>query len=137
MGSFVHALEANDPGRAVSCYPAPFLDGFYLNGGGEFEDWVETERARLAGRYKAALETLSLDATRRGEHRLAADGWRRVLELDPMSSRAALAFMTELDAAGERAEALRYGQRYESWCGRSWAMVRQGRCRSGWSSTAG
>jgi TolB-like protein/DNA-binding SARP family transcriptional activator len=112
VGSFVRALEANDPGRAVSCYPAPFLDGFYLNGGGEFEDWAETERARLASRYKAALETLSVDATRRGEHRLAADGWRRVLELDPISSRAAFAFMTELDAAGERAEALRYGQHY-------------------------
>jgi TolB-like protein/DNA-binding SARP family transcriptional activator len=110
--SFIGALEANDPKRAVSCYPAPFLDGFYLNGGGEFEDWVETERARLAGRYKAALESLAVDATHRGEHRLAADGWRHVLELDPMSSRAALAFMTELDAAGERAEALRYGRRY-------------------------
>jgi TolB-like protein/DNA-binding SARP family transcriptional activator len=109
---FVSALEANDPERAVSCYPAPFLDGFYLNGSGEFEDWVATERARLAGRYRAALELLSIQATRRGEHRLAADGWRRVLELDPMSSRAALALMTELEAVGERAEALQCGRRY-------------------------
>src|SRR4051794_1751549 len=110
--SFVAALDANDCPGAVSCYAAPFLDGFYLNGGGEFEDWVETERARLAGRYKSALETLSGDASRRGDHRLAADGWRRVLELDPMSARAALAFMTALDAAGERAGALRYGRHY-------------------------
>src|SRR4051812_20191898 len=125
--SFVSALDANDPERAVSCYPAPFLDGFYLNagggfehsveperawldgscrsGGGEFEDWVESERARLAGRYRTALELVSVSATRRGERRLAADGWRRVLERDAMSSRAARALMTELDAAGERAEA--------------------------------
>jgi DNA-binding SARP family transcriptional activator len=30
--SFVRALGANDLELAVSCYPAPFLDGFYLNG---------------------------------------------------------------------------------------------------------
>ena len=47
--SFAGALEEHDPARAVACYSAPFLDGFYLNGGGEFEDWAETERARLAG----------------------------------------------------------------------------------------
>ena len=53
--SFVVALEENDPARAVSFYTAPFLDGFYLNGGGEFEEWAETERARLASQCRAAL----------------------------------------------------------------------------------
>jgi len=110
--SFACALEENDPTRAVSCYAAPFLDGFYLNGGGEFEDWAETERARLASQYRTALEILSAEATRRGDHRTAADGWRRVLELDPLSSHAALSLMTALDNAGERAEALRCGQAY-------------------------
>src|SRR3954468_4546753 len=31
--AFAGALAANDPGQAVTCYTAPFLDGFYLNGG--------------------------------------------------------------------------------------------------------
>src|SRR5690349_22714959 len=31
MAVFVSALEANDLVLAVSCYPAPFLDGSYLN----------------------------------------------------------------------------------------------------------
>jgi DNA-binding SARP family transcriptional activator/Tfp pilus assembly protein PilF len=110
--SFASALEENDPGRAVSFYTAPFLDGFYLNGGGAFEDWSETERARLAGQCRVALEALSTEASRRGEHRVAADGWRRVLELDPLSSHAALGLMTALDNAGERAEALRCGLAY-------------------------
>jgi serine/threonine-protein kinase len=110
--SFASALEQNDPSGAVSCYTAPFLDGFYLSGGGEFEAWAETERARLASRYRAALELLSAAATRGGDHRAAAEWWRRVFDLDPMSSHAALGLMTALDRAGERAEALRCGQAY-------------------------
>jgi TolB-like protein/DNA-binding SARP family transcriptional activator len=110
--SFACALEAHDPARAVACYTAPFLDGFYLNGGGEFEDWAEMERARLAGQCRTALETLSTDASQRGEHRVAADWWRRLLQLDPLSSHAALGLMAALDQAGERAEALRCGQAY-------------------------
>ena len=110
--AFASALEENDPTRAVSLYTAPFLDGFYLNGGGEFETWAESERGRLASRCRAALEVLAVQATKRGEHRVAADWWRRLLDLDPMSSHAALGLMTALDHAGERAEALRRGQAY-------------------------
>src|SRR3954464_2848434 len=110
--SFACALEENDQTRAVSFYTAPFLDGFYLNGGGEFEDWAESERARLASQCRAALEVLSAEATKRGEHRVAAEWWRRLLELDPMSSQAALGLMVALDNAGQRAEALRCGLAY-------------------------
>ena len=110
--AFTRALQENDPAGAVSFYAAPFLDGFYLNGGGEFETWSETERAHLASQYRGALETLSTDASRRGEHLVAADWWRRLLELDPLSSHAALGLMTALDNAGEHAEALRRGQAY-------------------------
>src|SRR6476620_7247903 len=88
VAAFTAALEGNDPAGAVSCYTAPFLDGFYLNGGGEFETWAETERARLASLYRAGLEMLSAGATKRGDHRVAADWWRCLLELDPLSSHA-------------------------------------------------
>jgi DNA-binding SARP family transcriptional activator/tetratricopeptide (TPR) repeat protein len=110
VGSFASAVEAKDPARAVSFYTAPFLDGFYLNAGGEFGTWAETERGRLASQCKVALEVLSAEAAARGEHRLAVTWWRRLLELDPLSSHAALGLMTALDNAGERAEALRCGQ---------------------------
>ena len=110
--SFGRALEENDPGGAVGIYTAPFLDGFYLNGGGEFESWAETERARLASQCGAALEALSTGADKRGEHRVAADFWRRLVALDPLSSHATLGLMTALDNAGERAEALRCGHAY-------------------------
>jgi DNA-binding SARP family transcriptional activator len=112
VGSFAAALEHNDPIKAVSLYTAPFLDGFYLDGGGEFEAWAEAERARLASQCRAALETIAAAATKRGQHREAADWWRRILALDPLSSRAALGLMTALDQAGERAEALRCAESY-------------------------
>jgi eukaryotic-like serine/threonine-protein kinase len=112
VGSFTSALEEHDPARAVSCYSGPFLDGFYLNGGGEFESWAGTERMRLAGQCRAALEVLSAEATGRGEHRVAADWSRRLFALDPISCHAALGLMSALDRAGERAEALRCGEAY-------------------------
>jgi len=110
VASFTAALEEHELARAVSCHTAPFLDGFYLNGGGEFETWAEAERARMAGQYRAALEVLSAEAAGRGEHRVAVDWWRRLLELDPLSTHSALGLMYALENAGERAEALRYGQ---------------------------
>jgi DNA-binding SARP family transcriptional activator len=110
--AFARALEEDDPTRAVAFYTAPFLDGFYLNRGGEFETWAETERAQLASQCRAALEVLSAEATQRGKHRVAAEWWRRLLELDPLSSQAALGLMAALDNAGQGAEALRCGQAY-------------------------
>jgi serine/threonine-protein kinase len=110
VAAFACALEENDPRRAVASYTAPFLDGFYLNGGGEFEEWAETERSRLASQYRAALELLAREATLGGEHRVAADAWQRVLQLDPLSSRAALGLVNALDNAGDHAEAVRRGQ---------------------------
>jgi DNA-binding SARP family transcriptional activator len=112
VAAFTDALEGNDPAGAVSCYTAPFLDGFYLNGGGEFEEWAETERARFESQCRGGLERLSTEASRRGEHRVAANWWRRLVELDPLSSHAQLGLMTALDQAGEHAEALRRGQAY-------------------------
>src|SRR4051812_44159431 len=111
--AFDCALRKNDPAKAVSYYTAPFLEGFYLNGGGEFESWAETERARLASQCGRALEVLAAEATARGEHRLAADWWRRLLELDRLSSHAVLGLMEALDHAGEHADALRRGEAYE------------------------
>ena len=110
LASFASALEENDPVKAISFYTGPFLDGFYLNGGGEFERWAEMERGRLASQCSLALEAMAAAATKRGEHRVAADWWRRLLQLDRLSSHAALGLMSALDQAGERAEALRCGE---------------------------
>src|SRR3989441_2770146 len=41
--SFEGALDQHDPARAVSLYRGPFLDGFYLNGEGDFGRWRSEE----------------------------------------------------------------------------------------------
>src|SRR5207247_693252 len=118
--SFEGALDQHDPARAVSLYRGPFLDGFYLNGEGDFGRWVEGERARLAKLMSDALQSLACAASERGEHRTAADWWRRLAELDPFSSRAALGLMTALEALGERAcgeAGARRGAAYWHRCG--------------------
>lgn len=109
---FEAALEQGDPDRGVAEYTGPFLDGFYLDGCGEFEGWVEAERERLARRASSALERLAKDAGARGDHATAADWWRRLAELDPLSAEATLGRMTALAAARERAEALNVGREY-------------------------
>jgi DNA-binding SARP family transcriptional activator len=114
LTEFEAALERGDPSGAVALYRGPFLDGFYLGDAGEFERWVESERARLAERYAAALERLGRRAAEEGDRVAAVETWRKAVALDPLSSRAMLGLMTALAAAGERAVAIRHGRAYEA-----------------------
>ncbi len=114
LQTFKDALQRGDPACAVQVYTGPFLDGFYLHETVEFERLVERERARVTDRVHSALETLATEATARGDHRAAVESWRRLAELHPLSSHAALGLMTALDDAGERAEAIRHGQAHEA-----------------------
>lgn len=103
------ALERRDLARAVTLYAGPFLDGFYLAEAGEFERWVEAERARVATRVREALNELATEAVARGDQRGAAESWRRLVALDPLSADAVLGLMTALAAVGERAQAVYHG----------------------------
>jgi DNA-binding SARP family transcriptional activator len=110
---FEHALERRALRVAVDLYGGPFLDGFYLEGVVGFEYWVEAERARLAHRYKAALEALVAHAESAGDRVGAVEWWQRLAEHDPFSSRIAVGLMEALVEVGDRAGALRYAQRHE------------------------
>ena len=112
--SFDDALERGDAAQTVALYTGPFLDGFFLNGTGEFERWVATERARLKQCACQALEALASVATARGDQNASVAWWRRLTELDPLSSRAALGLMTALETAGERAKAIGHGRAHET-----------------------
>ena len=114
VDAFEEALEHGDSARAVALYAGPFLDGFYLNETGEFERWVEGERTHLTKRVSEALARLATDATARSDHRAAADWWRRLTALDPLSSHAALGLMSALVAAGEAAAAIQHARSHEA-----------------------
>lgn len=111
---FEDASERGDTAAAVACYGGPFLDGFFLSETEEFEHWVEDTRTQLAKRVCAAVESLAARATSDGDARTAVQWWRRLTELDPLGALAALGLMRALDAAGERAEAVEHGRRYEA-----------------------
>ncbi len=111
--AFEDALERRDDAVAAELYAGPFLDGFYLSGGEEFERWVEAERRRLREHATAALERLATAAAT-GEYSDAAKWWRRLAALDPLNARVALGLMKALAAAGDRAGALQAAGVHES-----------------------
>jgi DNA-binding SARP family transcriptional activator/TolB-like protein len=110
---FQAALDRGNPTTAVTMYRGPFLDGFYLPGLVEFERWVDSERSRLAQHYAGALEELANRHARMGDVQGAADWWRRLAAVDPLSSRYALGLMRSLVQAGDRAAALEHARSYE------------------------
>jgi len=111
---FEEALARGDPEPAVAAYGGPFLDGFFLSEASEFERWVDAERAQLAQQCSDALVTLANAAAVRGDHRAAADWWRRLTAHDPLSSHAALGLMKAFVAAGESAEAIKHARMHEA-----------------------
>lgn len=110
---FVAARRAGELDRAVALYGGPFLDGFFLSGAPEFERWVDNQRAGFARDYAEALETLAAEAVARGDLRQAAQWWRRLADLDPLSSRATVHLMSALAAAGNRADAIERARAYQ------------------------
>ncbi|HSJ14450.1 MAG TPA: BTAD domain-containing putative transcriptional regulator [Longimicrobiales bacterium] len=113
LADFEAALARGNPEGAVAVYRGPFLDGFHLRDVPEFERWVEEERSRLARAAAGALESLATRAAEAGDHRDAADWWRRLTAHDPFSARAALGLMAALTAVGDRAGALHCAGSYE------------------------
>lgn len=110
---FQDALGDGEPEKAVDVYDGPFLDGFHLSGSQPFEDWLESQRQRLANLYGQALESLARRAEEEGDPVRAADHWRSLLGLDPLSSRVAKRLMQALILAGDPANALEVATTHE------------------------
>ncbi|HTL05265.1 MAG TPA: protein kinase, partial [Gemmatimonadales bacterium] len=115
--AFRAALDASRPDQAMELYRGEFLQGFFIEEGGGFEEWMERERA--------ALHDLAVRGARRLSDQLAADGsltlamtWgKRALELAPDDERALRRLLRLFDKAGDRAGAFRlyeaFARRFE------------------------
>lgn len=114
VGEFHSALASGTLADAVALYSGPFLHGFYLDDAPEFERWATSERSRIAERYAEALGKLATDAEKSGDHSVAIQWRRRLVEADPVSSRYALSLMRSLVASGDRTAALQHARIYES-----------------------
>ena len=113
VGDFRAALVAGDRRRAADLARGPFLDGFFLPGAAGFERWAEDERAALTADATRALLVLAKEAESSGDLDGAADWWRRLTLVDPLSGRYALGFLKALAAGGDRAGALAFARAHE------------------------
>ncbi len=107
LGEFETALARNDLELAADLYGGAFLDGIYVSVGDDFDRWADLERVRLARAAERAIEELARHADANGDHRKAADWWRRLVAIDPLKTRANLGLISALAASGERVNAQR------------------------------
>jgi len=109
-GTFERLLDEGQLEPAVELFAGPLLDGFHLSDCAEFDHWLDAERARLGQRYAAALESLAEAREARAEFGLAVSWWRRLAAHDPYNGGVVLRLMRALEAAGDRAGALRHAR---------------------------
>ncbi len=113
LAEFERALDRRDLPAAVGVYGGPFLDGFTLTDAPEFQRWAERERLRLEQRFRGALESLASEAKTMGEHAAAARWWRRLADIDPLSTHVAIEVMSALAAGGDSAAAVAHGEAHQ------------------------
>jgi dienelactone hydrolase len=109
VAEFEAAVTSRRHSQAVALYRGPLLDGFYLSEAVEFERWLENERARLAGDFAKALESLAEAAHENHDFPASVEWWTKRAAHNPFDSRVALLLMQALEKAGNRAGALQHG----------------------------
>ena len=100
---------------AISLLKGPLLDGFYGQQA-EFEDWLASERQRIAEVASRVMErgaSQASQASQRGDVKTALDIARRVADLDPWSDTAQMALIRILAQKGDRAAAVQHFRTYE------------------------
>lgn len=110
---FRAAITAGDRARAASLATGPFLNGFTLPSCPEFERWADEERATISADATKLLLTLAKESNTAGDLEGAADWWRQLTMLDPLSGRFALGLLKALASAGDRAGALAFARTHE------------------------
>jgi tetratricopeptide (TPR) repeat protein len=110
---FEAALERNDLEEATTIYSGPFLDGFFVTGAQDFEQWMSRERQRLGDLYAAAVEKLAATAEGSGDLDRSVHWWGVRAAHDPFDSRVALRLMDALARSGNKAGALSRARLHE------------------------
>ncbi|MBA3497459.1 MAG: protein kinase [Gemmatimonadales bacterium] len=105
LAELAERLAGGDLAGAVGVYRGPFLDGFFLSGAPEFEQWAERERARLAADHTRVLKTLADQAEASGQHTTEIDLRRQLAGTDPLGERAATDYVRALADSGDWAAA--------------------------------
>ena len=113
LADFRSALSSGDRAKAASYATGPFLNAFSLGSSPEFERWADEERATITSDACKVLLALAKESTAAGDFEAAADWWKRLTLLDPLSGRFALGYLKALAASGDRASALAFARTHE------------------------
>jgi DNA-binding SARP family transcriptional activator/tetratricopeptide (TPR) repeat protein len=101
------ALGRGDAAGALALYRGELLDGFFVAESPGFERWLEEERAALRAEATAAAWTLADAASAAGDPAAASEWGARAVALAPLEEPGVRRLMAMLDAAGDRAGAVR------------------------------
>jgi DNA-binding SARP family transcriptional activator len=93
--------------QAVDLYRGPFLDGFSLPDGPEYEGWMVVERGACERMYLEALATLIEKETTSGQYGAAVSHAQRYLETDDLAEEIHRQLIQLYTLAGSRSAALR------------------------------
>ena len=105
--AFHEALEAGRPAEALALYRGDFLQGFFIEEGGGFEEWMERERAAYREAAARGAREVAEREAEGGGYTQAIVWGRRALELAPDDERALRRLLRWYDRAGDRAGAFR------------------------------
>jgi TolB-like protein/Tfp pilus assembly protein PilF len=108
------AIAANAAENVVRLYGGPLLDGFHLDDSTDFGYWLDERRNELDHAYIGALLVLAKRQEQSGDVHGRVGTCRRLVAADPHSAVYARALMNALDAAGDRAAALRHANEHAS-----------------------
>ncbi len=112
---FARAIDGGELGQAFDLYRGNLLEGFFISDAPEFERWLESERARLAGAAARTARALAESCEKRWDLTTAAHWARRAIELAPNDEGLLRKLIAILDRNGDRAGAL---QAYEEFAQR-------------------
>jgi TolB-like protein len=102
------AIDADAPELVAQLYTAPLLDGFHLDDSPEFGYWLDERRNELSHAYIGALLGLADRQERSGDLHGWVRTWMRLVAADPHSGAYAAGLMRALNAAGNRAGAIKH-----------------------------
>lgn len=106
------AMRAKDAAAVVDAWRGPLLEGFSLDESVEFGYWLDERRRTLESAYIQALRSVAEQQDRDGDVHGRVATCRRLIAIDPYAAPHALALMQALEAAGDRAGAIRFASDY-------------------------
>lgn len=109
---FMSAAKAGLYDEAVRRYAGPLLDGLQVKGAREFMEWLDQTREQYSKSYIKCLEGLADRCEQRQQWDEATEWCTRLLAVDRLNVRAALALVRCQAARGDPAGALRWAESF-------------------------